>query len=178
MVEHDDDFTYDCEQIEVVIREGEALPEGSVDLNAPDVHAFYNASSEDALSLSMRCGAAPFAFRTGGGGEGGEGGEGAGGEKQYASLEELWRELESSGETLDRRRQLLQEAIGVQYRSEAARTSGLVAHLIATSPKTIVCVDIDPWLGMQASGGISAGQNGMGKALMRARDELMRGDAS
>ena len=42
-VEHDDDFTYDCEEVEVVVQEGEAMPEGSVDLNAPDVHAFYNA---------------------------------------------------------------------------------------------------------------------------------------
>ena len=51
---------------------------------------------------------------------------------------------------------------------------GLKAHLLSTSPKTIVCVDIDPWLGMQAAGGISAGQNGMGKALMRTRDALMQ----
>ena len=42
-VEHDDDFTYDCEEVEVVVQEGEAMPEGSVDLNAPEVHAFYNA---------------------------------------------------------------------------------------------------------------------------------------
>ena len=35
-----------------------------------------------------------------------------------------------------------------------------------------VCVDLGPWLGMQAAGGISAGQNGMGRALMAVRDEL------
>ena len=50
---------------------------------------------------------------------------------------------------------------------------GLKQHLVDTHPKLIVCVDIDPWLGMQAAGGISAGQNGMGRALVAMRDELM-----
>ena len=161
-VEHDDDFTYDCEQVEVVISAGEALPEGSVDLNSPDVHSFYNALSAEALSLSMRCAAAPFTFPPGEGGV------------LYATLEECWRALEAAGETLQRRREALAEAIGVQYRTEAAAQSGLKAHLLETHPKTIICVDIDPWLGMQASGGISSGQNGMGRALMATRDELLR----
>jgi hypothetical protein len=58
-VEHDEDFTYECEQVEIVIGADEALPDGSVDLNSPDVHSFYNASSPEALSLSMRCARAP-----------------------------------------------------------------------------------------------------------------------
>lgn len=167
VVEHDDDFAYDCEQVEVVISAGEALPEGSVDLNAPDVHAFYNALSAESISLSMRCTAAPFMFPASGEGS-----------VRYATLEECWRALEASGETLERRREALGEAIGLQYRTGAAATSGLRAHLLETSPKTIICVDLDPWLGMQASGGISAGQNGMGKALMRTRDELLREQAT
>ena len=164
VVEHDDDFTYDCEQVEIVIQAGEALPEGSVDLNAPDVHAFYNASSADALSLSMRCAAAPFVFPPPSAGDPGT---------THATLEDFWRAAEAAGETLDRRRQMLAEAIDVQYRTEAAATSGLRAHLLETAPKTLICVDIDPWLGMQASGGISAGQNGLGKALMKTREELL-----
>jgi len=76
-------------------------------------------------------------------------------------------------ESLERRRELLVEAIEAQYCSEAAETSGLKAHLIETAPKTIICVDIDPWLGMQASGGISSGQNGMGRALMALRAKLL-----
>ena len=186
----DDDFTYDCEQIEVVISADEALPDGAIDLNAPDVHAFYNAQSADAISLSMRCAAAPFDF---------------GGKRcaaattpmtlpcsrgrvdacererdglcspallgRYETLEECWRALES--ETIERRRIMLAEAIEVQYRTEAAATSGLRRHLLDTSPKRVVCVDIDPWLGMQAAGGISAGQNGMGRALMATRDALL-----
>ena len=41
--------------MEIVIKAGEVVPEGHVDLNAPDVFAFYNAQSADVLSLSMRC---------------------------------------------------------------------------------------------------------------------------
>jgi hypothetical protein len=48
-------------------------------------------------------------------------------------------------------------------------------HLLETAPKTIICVDIDPWLGMQAAGGLSVGQNGMGRALMATRAALMEG---
>jgi predicted NAD-dependent protein-ADP-ribosyltransferase YbiA (DUF1768 family) len=162
-VEHDDDFTYDCEQVEVVIGADEELPEGSVDLNAPDVHAFYNVQGADAVSLSMRCAVAPFELHG----------------KRYESLEVAWRAFESE-ETVERRRALLEEAISAQYRTDVALSSGLREHLLSTHPKTIVCVDIDPWLGMQAAGGISAGQNGMGRALMATREELLseRGGSS
>ena len=156
LIEHDDDFTYDCEQVEVVIGADDELPEGSVDLNAPDVHAFYNAAEAGEITLSMRCAAAPFDLHG----------------TAYTTLEECWRALES--EPMERRRALLAEAIDAQYRTEGARSSGLTAHLLATAPKLVVCVDIDPWLGMQAAGGISAGQNGMGRALMATREALLQ----
>ena len=79
-----DDFGYECEQIEVVIKAGEALPEGSVDLNAADVFAFYNAHDSGGLSLSMNCAAAPFTL------------EGV----AYACLDEVWRAKET--ESLER----------------------------------------------------------------------------
>ena len=112
----------------------------------------------------MRCAAAPFEFASAGDG---------GTTVTFATLEECWRAMEEAGASLERRREKLAEAIGVQYRTRAAADSGLRAHLLETTPKTIVCVDIDPWLGMQAAGGISSGQNGMGKALMKTRDELL-----
>ena len=155
VVEHDDDFTYDCEQVEVVIGADEAMPDGSIDLNAPDVHAFYNAQDAGAISLSMRCAAAPFSF----------------GGSRYETLEDCWRALES--ESIERRREMLAQAIDAQYRTDGAAACGLRSHLLQTSPKMIVCVDIDPWLGMQAAGGISAGQNGMGRALMATREALL-----
>lgn len=152
-VEHDDDFTYDCEQVEVVIGADEALPESHVDLNAPTVHAFYNASSADALSLSMRSAAAPFAL----------------GGANYSNLEAYWRSdaVESAG--LEARGTLLAAALRAQYLGEGG--AALLAHLLETADKLIVNVDVDPWLGMQAAGGISTGQNMLGKALMELRAE-------
>merc|ERR1719183_3211867 len=49
-VEHDDDFAYDCEEVEVIIEAGDPLPEGTIDLNADDVQTFYNTELE-ALSV-------------------------------------------------------------------------------------------------------------------------------
>eukprot|EP00439_Symbiodinium_sp_Y106_P075539 s1214_g15.t1 len=45
-VDHDDDFAYDCEEVEVVIEEGEELPEGTVDLNADNVYSFSNTGKD------------------------------------------------------------------------------------------------------------------------------------
>jgi predicted NAD-dependent protein-ADP-ribosyltransferase YbiA (DUF1768 family) len=144
-------------QVEIVIKAGEVVPEGHVDLNGPDVFAFYNAQSADILSLSMRCAAAPFDL------------DGC----TYATLEDCWRSMD--GEPCERRRERLALAIAAQYSSDAAVSSGLRMHLLDTAPKTIICVDIDPWLGMQAAGGLSVGQNGMGRALMATRAALMAG---
>ena len=77
------------------------------------------------------------------------------------------------GETIERRRALLAEAVALQYKSDVAATAGLRQHL-ATHPKKIVCVDIDLWLGM-SGGGHFVRQNGFGRALMAVRDELMAG---
>lgn len=139
-----------------MIQAGEEMPEGCVDLNAEDVHAFYNAQAAETVSLSMRCAAAPFSLH------------GA----THLTLEECWRASEQEG--IERRRALLGEAVRAQYATPEAEASGLRAHLLATHPKTIVCVDVDPWYGMQAAGGISSGQNGLGKILMAVRDELMQ----
>lgn len=104
-VEHDDDFTYDCEQVEVVVRAGEELPDGAVDLNAPDVFAFYNAQSASNLSLSMACDKAPFEFES----------------KQYSTLESFWRAMDGGRACTNRAR--LAESIN----SDAAFVSGSVA---------------------------------------------------
>lgn len=50
--------------------------------------------------------------------------------------------------------------------------------LLATGEKTIICIDTDPWAGMQAPGGIPTGQNQIGKALMAVRAELRAAEAS
>jgi hypothetical protein len=70
---------------------------------------------------------------------------------------------------LDERGALLGAALRAQYGSE--RGAALREALAATEQQRIVCVDVDPWMGMQAAGGISTGQNMLGKALMALRDE-------
>ena len=70
---------------------------------------------------------------------------------------------------LDERGALLGAALRAQYGSE--RGAALREALAATEQRRIVCVDVDPWMGMQAAGGISTGQNMLGKALMALRDE-------
>ena len=102
-----------------MLTEDDALPDGSVDLNAENVHAFVDAAAEAAG-----------------------------------------------------REALLKRALAAQYATPAAAESGLVAHLLATADQLLVNVDVDPWLGMQAAGGISSGQNVFGKALMALRAEL------
>ncbi len=140
-----------------MLTEDDALPDGSVDLNAENVHAFYNAAAADAVTLSMRCACAPFQVD----------------EKTYATMEEFWRAqvVDAAAEAAGREA-LLKRALAAQYATPAAAESGLVAHLLATADQLLVNVDVDPWLGMQAAGGISSGQNVFGKALMALRAEL------
>mmetsp|Transcript_18129 Transcript_18129/g.60833 ORF Transcript_18129/g.60833 Transcript_18129/m.60833 type:complete len:279 (-) Transcript_18129:208-1044(-) len=156
-VEHDDDFTYECEQVELVLGQGDELPDGHVDLESEGVHAFYNALSSEALSLSMRCTLAPFELDG----------------KRYPTLEaaitaDAVADLPSS----EQRAAAVLSAVRAQYASEAAEGSGLAAHLLATGDKLLACVDLNPWLGIQAGDGISTGENRLGKALMAVRDEL------
>ncbi|CAK9099843.1 Ubiquitin thioesterase OTU1 [Durusdinium trenchii] len=51
-VEHDDDFAYDCEEVEVVIEEGDEIPEGTIDLNAEHIYSFSN-TGKDPLCLAF-----------------------------------------------------------------------------------------------------------------------------
>ena len=87
----------------------------------------------------------------------------------FATLETYWRSPAISEASLDEREQRLVAALHAQYRSEGG--AALLAALGETGQRMVVCVDVDPWLGMQAAGGISSGQNKFGKALMALRDE-------
>merc|ERR1719468_701875 len=57
-------------------------------------------------------------------------------------------------------------------RARARQCADFATALRSTGEKTIVCVDTDPWGGMQAPGGIATGQNNVGKTLMTVRAEL------
>lgn len=201
-VEHDDDFTYECEQVDVVIGEGEAMPDGHVELQSDAVHAFYNALQADKLSLSMRCSLAPFKLRG----------------VTYPTLEARIGsdEVPWAGHALPsgassawlgraracrwvgdppppgtrpyptrraariqvvelpsaERRESVLEAVRAQFGGEDAAACGLRAYLLSTADQLLACIDLNPWLGIQAAGGISTGENQLGKALMAVRSEL------
>uniref|UniRef100_A0A6U6PK25 Ubiquitin thioesterase OTU n=1 Tax=Zooxanthella nutricula TaxID=1333877 RepID=A0A6U6PK25_9DINO len=179
-VEHDDDFAYECENVEVVIEGDEPLPEGSIDLASDSVHTFNNVAQEALSNLH----ATPVTI----------------GATKYHSLEHYWlcaqyigqddavaASIASAASTeqaailahgasphsqrpdwRERRAAVMLEAM----RAKVSQNPAFAEMLRATGEKTIVCVDTDPWAGMQAPGGIATGQNNVGKCMMEVRGEL------
>lgn len=179
-VEHSDDFAYDCEEVEVVLEGGEPMPEGTIDLSSDSVHTFYN-TAEEPLSPShmspvqidgrsypslehyWQC--APFLTRDAGlvdrivaAPTAREATLVAGGASHEAQRPD-WREC---------REAILAEATKAKFRQHV----NLAEILLATGDKTLVCIDMDPWAGMQSLGGIPTGHNNIGKALMTVREGL------
>jgi predicted NAD-dependent protein-ADP-ribosyltransferase YbiA (DUF1768 family) len=155
-VEHADDFTYECEQVEVVLDESDQLPDGHIDLQAPTVFSFYNLCAPGEMSLAMRCTLAPFEFNG----------------VSYNTLEDCLTSDALLELPVLARRDAVLEAVRAQYSSDAAASSGLRAHLLGTGDKMLACIDLNPFLGIQAAGGISTGENCLGKALMAVRAEF------
>ncbi|CAE8585738.1 unnamed protein product [Polarella glacialis] len=180
-VEHDDDFAYECEEVEVVIEGDEALPEGTLDLNSDNVQTFTN-TGVDPLSNAF-----PAPVTIGG--------------VSFPSLEHYWQATPFLGvsdevakriasaksvdeavmiaggagpaaqrpDWRDRRRELLLEGLVAKGKQCPAFSQALQQ----TGEKTLVCLDADPWGGMQAPGGIPTGQNNVGKALMELRSSQL-----
>jgi len=179
-VEHGDDFAYDCEEVEVVIEEGEALPEGTIDLSSENVHSFYGVATEPLsrvclasislggvsyATLEHHCCAAPLVDA-----------ELAKRVAEAATVSEAIAISSGAGPDAMRpgwyenRATALLEAV----RAKAAQHSDFAAALLATGKKTLVSIETDPWAGMQSPGGIPTGQNHYGKALMTVREELSK----
>lgn len=180
-VEHDDDFAYDCEEVEVVIEGDEALPEGAIDLNSPAVHTFNNAAGEPLSNLY------PAAVTVK--------------DVSYITLEHYWLSAPFFGSDPDLCTRIVaapstEEASIVAQgagpcsqredwresrwqtlldglRAKGAQSEAFATALLATGDKTIVSVGTEPWAQMQAPGGITTGQNNMGKALMQVRSEIL-----
>eukprot|EP00929_Paragymnodinium_shiwhaense_P032679 TRINITY_DN18084_c0_g1_i2.p1 TRINITY_DN18084_c0_g1~~TRINITY_DN18084_c0_g1_i2.p1 ORF type:complete len:234 (-),score=59.94 TRINITY_DN18084_c0_g1_i2:169-870(-) len=181
-VEHDDDFAYECDEVEVVIQSDESLPEGTIDISdAAKVHSFYSTDKEPfAHSYAATVELNGVTYRT---------------------LEHYWlcapflgrsadlvariqaaptpgdaaavafegsHEAQSDPDFHDKRAAVLLEAVHAKF----SQHSELAKLLLATGDKMIVLVDTDPWAGMQAPGGIATGQNNVGKALMEVRAKL------
>lgn len=179
-VEHSDDFAYDCSEVEVVVEDD--ANDTSLRLDSENVHTFYLTEKEP-LSLAY-----PAAVSIGG--------------NTFRTVEHYWhaapyiyigcddaliarvKAAATPGEALiaangaginssrpdwsDVREPLLLEVLTAKY----TQHKELVGPLMATGEKTIVCVDADPWLGMQAPGGVATGANNIGKALEIVRQHL------
>jgi len=181
-VEHDDEFAYDCEEVEVVIEGGEPLPEGTLDLSSDNVFSFYNTENEVFAPV------APLGVEMDG--------------TRYPTLEHYMQCAPLIGRNVDEVVEKVREAPSASWavaiandvpaqapqpnwrerrqevllRAVAAKVEQhrdiLADRLLATGDKTIVLIDTNPWLGMAAPGGIATGQNHLGKALMTVRQSL------
>lgn len=180
--EHDDDFCYDCSEVEVVVEEDEELPEGAIDLtDEAKYYTFYNSAS---YSFSNYY---PTTIEMNG--------------KTYKTVEHYWQAAKylttapelaakiaaastvaeaqalSHTEGSDQQRKdwdtgrynILVEILKAKFHQHEA----LAKELVGTGGLTIVNIDTDPWAGMIAPGGIATGQNNVGKALMEVRADLV-----
>jgi ribA/ribD-fused uncharacterized protein len=180
-VMHDDDFAYDCSEIEVVFEEGDALPDFTVDLtDEAKVCPFYNSATyhfSNVFPVSIELDSV-----------------------SYPSAEHAWQSLKFVGSAPDIAKKIREaktvdlaltisntEGIdkvradwsGVRYetmlrvlRAKFQQHPDLRGRLLETGDRLLVNVDIDKWAGMSATGGIATGENSMGKALMQVRSEL------
>jgi len=180
-VQHGDDFAFDCSEVEVVYEDGDALPEGTIDLtDAAKVHTFYNTK---AYSFS-NCFPAAVQLDS----------------LSYPTAEHAWQSLRFAGSADDLAARVRQadsvdaahavahseglekqrpdwddarfEVLKGIVRAKFQQHAPLRQELLATQERLIVNVDTDQWAGMSAAGGIPTGQNHLGKALMEVRGEL------
>lgn len=180
-VAHDDDFAYECDEVEVVYDEGDALPEGVIDLtNEEKVCTFYN--SVDYVFSSIYPAAVEIDGLT------------------YATAEHAWHSLKytqtapelarkiqktdtveaalvlSHTEGMDKIRDdwdtIKYDMLLKVHRAKFHQHKELQEKLLATGERLLVYVDADTWAGMSAPGGIATGANNVGKALMEVRQQL------
>lgn len=178
---HDDDFSFDCSEVEVVYEEGDVLPDSTVDLtDAAKVFTFYNSASyhfSNSYLVSIELDSLI-----------------------YPSAEHAWQSCKFAVASPDlakriREAETVDAAImisntdgidkvredwnAVRYeillkilRAKFQQHSELRDKLLETGDRMLVNVDTDRWTGMSASGGIATGANNMGKALIQVRQEL------
>eukprot|EP00928_Gymnodinium_smaydae_P016131 TRINITY_DN16012_c0_g1_i1.p1 TRINITY_DN16012_c0_g1~~TRINITY_DN16012_c0_g1_i1.p1 ORF type:complete len:425 (-),score=109.49 TRINITY_DN16012_c0_g1_i1:100-1374(-) len=201
-VEHDDDFMYDCSEVEVVLDESDAC---AINLESPDTKAIYNSATE---CLSNR--ALGFAIKVNG--------------VEYPSAYHFWHcaryagvEALSTGTasalapdvaalvskirsapTVEDAERISnfeagdcrdsdgwkapggRESDGRRRAAEVATLAKFEQHaaareaLLATRGKTLVVLDTDTWAGVDNCGGYPKGRNVLGEVLRDVREELLR----
>ena len=199
-VDHDDEFCYDCSEVEVVEEGDEAVPSDRINLaDAEKVLSFFYTATAPFSSLfpaplevggvvyptlehyitAMQFTSGPF-------------GVAPSGEADLAALAAVLgcakaEDLKTVGGALAAGSERAGwyganaprlASLKVGLRAKVAQTPGLRAELLATGDKTLVLVDADKWAGMDASLGIPTGRNYYGAALMELRDELAAAEAA
>eukprot|EP00037_Helgoeca_nana_P021209 m.213296 g.213296 ORF g.213296 m.213296 type:complete len:392 (+) comp25555_c0_seq1:104-1279(+) len=180
-VEHDDEFAYDCVEVEVVEAGDDEAPEGRLDLASDATLTFYNlpnvwfsphyASPITLDSVTFPSTAHHFQwcrYRDN--------------NPEFASMvlgvpnaDELaplvnsreYSEQHSDWDTVKG------EALLVGIRAKVEQHPEIAAQLRATADKTLVLIDTDPWAGVQAGDGIPTGRNAVGEAWMTVRGDLL-----
>eukprot|EP00300_Choanocystis_sp_HF-7_P004647 c13627_g1_i2.p1 GENE.c13627_g1_i2~~c13627_g1_i2.p1 ORF type:complete len:372 (-),score=76.15 c13627_g1_i2:51-1166(-) len=174
--EHDDDFMYDCEEVEIVESIDDPLP-GGLDVSAMDTHMLYNTPNE---SLSIWY---PADINMNG--------------KVYPTIAHAWlaHKFISEDDHEAVRTSSIDETRNIAFTDEGAHadweTTGkynallaanrakfsqhpkLRDNLLATAGKALFLVDQDPWLGVTCVDRFVTGKNFGGSALEAVREELL-----
>lgn len=187
-VEHDDDFSFMCDEVEIVESMEDDDDAAKINLESDDVVSFYNGPQNafsnfypgDLLGRSK-----PFFVELDG--------------KLFPTVEHFWQyskvvtvdaavaEKILNAETIEKAH--LAGAFAPEIRKDwddvkagilhAAIKAKFVQHpdlreqLVATAGKTLVNIDSDKWAGLMETDGIQKGENNVGKILMNVRDELI-----
>ena len=200
VIEHGDDFAYDCSEEEVVESGDAPLPDGRIDLTAKDVHSFYD-SSKSLLSniypapvevgglayptvehywLAMQYtpaapeGVAPADAVSGVVTAAGTAGLGPICEAFRSAASAELNGLTAVYQGQERRDwgAVREEFLYAALTAKFTQNSDARAELLATGTKTIAMICSDKWAGISAAGGIPTGRNHVGQMLMRVRDEI------
>lgn len=178
-VEHGDDFSYMCDEVEVVESMADDDPSQKIDLGAEDVVTWYNGPQSPFSNF--------FASAVTIDG------------KEFATVEHYWQHSKVVGindelaekirtaETIEKAHlagayaakirddwdDVKGDILKVGLKAKFVQHPKLTAELVATAGKTLVNIDSDKWAGISETDGIQKGKNNVGRILAEVRDELI-----
>eukprot|EP00656_Telonema_subtile_P024747 TRINITY_DN26919_c0_g1_i1.p1 TRINITY_DN26919_c0_g1~~TRINITY_DN26919_c0_g1_i1.p1 ORF type:complete len:417 (-),score=90.99 TRINITY_DN26919_c0_g1_i1:117-1367(-) len=189
-VEHDDEFMFDCSEVEVVLEADEQMDPNAIDLTSDSTAALYNHPSQP-----LACSAPGFPIEVDG--------------LTYPSVMHFWhcskftplatspnaqaltdlqakiRAAETSEDaervatysdctTVNWDSAAKREAALVGMRAKFVQHSSACDTLLATADKRLVFLDQDTWAGVDNTGGLPKGKNTLGEVLQQVRGELQK----
>mmetsp|Transcript_13363 Transcript_13363/g.34137 ORF Transcript_13363/g.34137 Transcript_13363/m.34137 type:complete len:387 (+) Transcript_13363:41-1201(+) len=179
-VEHDEDFAYDCEEVEIVESGDDAVPDDRLDLAADSTLTFYNLpdvwfSPLYPTPITIDGVTFPttehhFQYH-----------RFHGQDPDFATVLLGVPRAEELPPLVDAQDYVKQhpewdtvkaDVLKAGIEAKAAQHPEIAAQLKATDDKTLVLIDRDPWAGVQAGDGIPTGRNAAGEAWMAVRATL------